>query len=120
MDLRTVDLLAIAADALHDSRVVAPGRAITLTVDTPDAALVIGDEVRLRQVVGNLMSNAITHTPEGTPIDITIRSAPLASAGINGTVSTSPARTELAHTGPASTGGTPEVTDLSRADRRAA
>ncbi len=83
LDLRTVDLLAIAADTLHDARVVAPERVITLTVDTPDAALVIGDEVRLRQVVGNLMSNAMTHTPEGTPIDITIRSGPLASAGTN-------------------------------------
>lgn len=100
MDLRTVDLLAITADALHDARVVAPGRAITLTVDTPEAALVIGDEVRLRQVVGNLMSNAITHTPEDTPIDITIRSAPLASAGANGTdpaaADTRPASTEPA------------------------
>jgi two-component system, OmpR family, sensor kinase len=85
IDLRTVDLLAITVDALHDSRVIAPKRTITLTVETPDAALVIGDEVRLRQVVGNLMSNAITHTPEGTPIDITIRSGPLASAGANGT-----------------------------------
>lgn len=85
IDMRTVDLLAIAADALHDARVIAPKRAITLTVDTPDAALVTGDDVRLRQVVGNLMSNAITHTPEGTPIDITIRSGPLASAGASGT-----------------------------------
>lgn len=85
MDLGTVDLLAVAADTLHDARVIAPERVITLTVNTPDAALVIGDEVRLRQVVGNLMSNAITHTPEGMPIDITIRSGPLASAGANGT-----------------------------------
>ncbi len=36
-----------------------------------------GDEVGLRQVVGNLMSNAMTHTPDGTPIDITIRSGSL-------------------------------------------
>jgi signal transduction histidine kinase len=30
------------------------------------ALLVVGDEVRLRQVIGNLMSNALTHTPDGT------------------------------------------------------
>ena len=36
-----------------------------------------GDEVGLRQVVGNLMSNAMTHTPDGTPIEITIRSGAL-------------------------------------------
>jgi signal transduction histidine kinase len=79
LDFRTVDLLAIAADALHDARVIAPERTINLTVDTPDAPLVVGDEVGLRQVVSNLMSNAMTHTPDGTPIDITIRAGTLAS-----------------------------------------
>jgi signal transduction histidine kinase len=73
LDVRTVDLLAIGADALHDARIIAPTRTINLTVGSPEAALVIGDEVGLRQVVGNLMSNAMTHTPDGTPIDITIR-----------------------------------------------
>jgi two-component system OmpR family sensor kinase len=77
LDFKTVDLLAIAADALHDARVMAPQRTINLTVGTADAPLVTGDEVGLRQVVGNLMSNALTHTPEGTPIDITIRSGAL-------------------------------------------
>jgi signal transduction histidine kinase len=77
LDFKTVDLLAIAADALHDARVMAPQRAINLTVGSPDAPLVTGDEVGLRQVVGNLMSNALTHTPEGTPIDITITSGAL-------------------------------------------
>ncbi len=79
LDFRTVDMLAIAADALHDGRVIAPDRTITLTVATPEAALVQGDEVGLRQVVGNLVSNAITHTPGGTPIDITIRVTRLAA-----------------------------------------
>ncbi len=79
MDVRTVDLLAISADALHDARVIAPARAINLTVDTADAPLVLGDEVGLRQVVGNLMSNAIKHTQDGTPIDITIRTGTLGS-----------------------------------------
>jgi two-component system OmpR family sensor kinase len=77
LDFRTVDLLAIAADALHDARVIAPKRTINLTVLATDAPLVTGDEVGLRQVVGNLMSNAMMHTPDGTPIDITIRSGAL-------------------------------------------
>ena len=77
LDQRTVDMLAIAADTLHDARVIAPDRAINLTVDTVEAPLVTGDEVRLRQVVGNLMSNAMMHTPVGTPVEITLRSGPL-------------------------------------------
>ncbi len=73
LDFRTVDVLAIAVDAMQDARVIAPDRTINLTVASPEAALVIGDEVGLRQVVGNLMNNAITHTPDGTPIEITIK-----------------------------------------------
>ena len=75
-----VDLLTLAADAVHDARVVAPARSIHLTVRSTRALLVVGDEVRLRQVIGNLMTNAITHTPDGTPIDVVIRSGNLDEA----------------------------------------
>lgn len=80
LERKTVDLLALAADAVHDARVVAPSRAINLTVGAGAALLVDGDEVRLRQVIGNLMSNALSHTPAGTPIDVHIRSGNLAEA----------------------------------------
>ena len=80
LEARPVDLLTLAADAVHDARVVAPSRSIHLTVGAGSALLVIGDEVRLRQVIGNLMSNALTHTPDGTPIDVLIRSGNLNEA----------------------------------------
>ena len=80
LEAQPVDLLTLAADAVHDARVVAPDRSINLTVGSGRALLVIGDEVRLRQVIGNLMSNALTHTPAGTPIDVTIRSGDLDEA----------------------------------------
>jgi two-component system OmpR family sensor kinase len=35
--------------------------------------MIIGDEQRLKQVVVNLLSNARTHTPAGTPIIVTVR-----------------------------------------------
>jgi two-component system OmpR family sensor kinase len=78
LDESTVDLLTLAADAVHDARMVAPDRAINLTVGSGAALLVNGDEVRLRQVIGNLMSNALSHTPAGTPIDVHIRSGNMA------------------------------------------
>jgi two-component system, OmpR family, sensor kinase len=78
LERSTVDLLALAADAVHDARVVAPNRNINLTVGAGAALLVNGDEVRLRQVIGNLMSNALAHTPDGTAVDVLIRSGNLA------------------------------------------
>ena len=72
-----IDLLSLAADAVHDARLLAPDRTIDLSVQPGAAFLVIGDEPRLRQVIGNLMSNALTHTPDGTPIEVSIGSGTL-------------------------------------------
>jgi two-component system OmpR family sensor kinase len=77
-----VDLLALAADAVHDARVVAPDRTINLVVRAGAAPLVLGDEVRLRQVIGNLMSNALTHTPDGSPVEVRIRPGRLSEASL--------------------------------------
>ncbi len=70
-----VDLLAVAAEAVNDARAVAPDRRIELAATGRDDGdgtppIVLGDEPRLRQVVANLMSNALTHTPPGTPIEV--------------------------------------------------
>ena len=65
-----VDLTAIAHDACSDAGAVAPSRAIAL--DANGQVVVTGDEMRLRQVVGNLVRNALVHTPSGSPIEITV------------------------------------------------
>ena len=72
-----IDLLSLAGDAVHDARLLAPSRTIDLSVQPGAAFLVTGDEPRLRQVIGNLMSNALTHTPDGTPIEVLIGSGTL-------------------------------------------
>ena len=66
-----VDLLALARDAVHDAAATAPDRTLTVrTAGTPP--IVIGDEGRLRQVFANLVSNALTHTPPGTAVRVTV------------------------------------------------
>ena len=74
---KPIDLLSLAADAVHDARLLAPDRTIELSVQPGAAFLVIGDDARLRQVIGNLMSNALTHTPDGSPIEVSIGSGTL-------------------------------------------
>jgi two-component system OmpR family sensor kinase len=68
-----VDLVALAGDAVDDARAVAPEREISL--GGADAAVVEGDPGQLRQVLANLMRNALVHTPQGTPIEVTVGSS---------------------------------------------
>ena len=68
-----VDLKAIARDAVADARAVAPQREISLNAIDP--VVVKGDDTRLRQVVGNLVRNAIVHTPQNTSIEIAVSTA---------------------------------------------
>ncbi|MDQ1289458.1 MAG: two-component system, OmpR family, sensor kinase [Actinomycetota bacterium] len=68
-----VDLLVLAGDAVHDAHGLDSTRKITLTGvndNGPVPSVVIGDEDRLRQVVANLVANAVRHTPAGTPIEV--------------------------------------------------
>jgi two-component system OmpR family sensor kinase len=63
-----VDLAVLAADACSDAVAAAPGRPVTL--DAPEPVVVLGDQAHLRQAIANLVSNAVHHTPAGTPIEV--------------------------------------------------
>ncbi|MBO2454268.1 HAMP domain-containing histidine kinase [Actinomadura barringtoniae] len=77
IERRPVDLLAVAAEAVEETRVVAPDRCVDLSVKDGIAYQVLGDEARLRQVIGNLLANAVAYTPEGSPIEVRLMSATL-------------------------------------------
>jgi two-component system, OmpR family, sensor kinase len=70
MRRQPVDMSVLARDAVHDARATAPERDIA--VRAPDHAAVTGDPHQLRQVLANLMRNALVHTPAGTPIEVTV------------------------------------------------
>jgi two-component system, OmpR family, sensor kinase len=73
-DPEPLDLAALAGDAVVDARATAPDRSIELEVSGP--AVIIGDPLQLRQVLANLLRNAIIHTPAGTAIEVAVDREP--------------------------------------------
>jgi two-component system OmpR family sensor kinase len=64
-----VDMSRLAIDATSDSRVARPDHRWVLELPD-DPVLVNGDELRLHQVLTNLLGNAGRHTPKGTTVTV--------------------------------------------------
>ena len=64
-----VRLDRLVDDAVRDARAVEPDRPISYASSD---VVVSGDEGQLRQVVGNLLTNARVHTPPGTPVHVRV------------------------------------------------
>ncbi|HEY9350962.1 MAG TPA: HAMP domain-containing sensor histidine kinase [Acidothermales bacterium] len=72
LEREPVEVAALASDAVTDARAVQPDRPIDFATHGPGPFLVLGDEARLRQVYGNLLSNALEHTPGSAPIHVSV------------------------------------------------
>ena len=91
LDVTEIDLLVLAADAVHDAKAREPDRPITLIPDNSPVH-VLGDEHKLRQVLTNLVTNALTHTPAGTPVQLKVHNQTSATADDQPPVATAGAR----------------------------
>jgi two-component system OmpR family sensor kinase len=111
LERRPVDLLAIAADAVRDAHARVPGRFVTLDCDwaeeDEEPPTVPGDEARLRQVMTNLLANALQHTPGDAKITVRIGHRPrpdtepvTASVGTGPAAGSPTAVLEVIDTGP--------------------
>ena len=69
----TLDLSAVARDAVELACPMARTRGITLTLDAPDSTLLFADEGRLRQVLDNLISNGLKYTEPGGEVRVSLR-----------------------------------------------
>ena len=65
-----VDLRELAEHAGQDTRILAPERDVAVSAPAPLA--VLGDGDQLRQLLSNLMRNAVIHTPPGTGIELAV------------------------------------------------
>ncbi|WP_067507982.1 cell wall metabolism sensor histidine kinase WalK [Actinoplanes sp. TFC3] len=75
--LAPVELPVLALDAVHAAQATAPERTIELKIrDEPENLVAFGDDARLRQVIGNLMTNALVHTPPEASVTLALSTVP--------------------------------------------
>jgi len=70
LHLAHLDLVALAGEAVATARAVGPEWPVALTASAP--VEVVGDELRLRQVLDNLLANVRVHTPPGTATTVRV------------------------------------------------
>ena len=74
--LEPCDALAIAATTFQDHQAIAETRQVRLEYQPPEGPLsVIADADGLRTILNNLLSNALSYTPAGEQVKLTVRRA---------------------------------------------
>jgi signal transduction histidine kinase len=75
MERDILDLADLAASATEQMRLLAEDRNIALRCESEEQVSVEGDRMRLKQVVVNLVDNAIKYTPAGGLVGVKVRAS---------------------------------------------
>lgn len=70
LERQPIDIADLVREAVTDFAAVEPERPVTEALDGD--AIVMGDPIRLRQIIDNLLANARIHTPPGTPVHVAV------------------------------------------------
>jgi two-component system OmpR family sensor kinase len=68
-----LDLTRLATDAIESAEVIDDRHPLVLQADGP--VTVVGDPLRVRQVLDNLLANVRTHTPPGTAATVRVEAS---------------------------------------------
>ncbi len=74
MERNPIDLKTLINEAVASAKVAGPNHPIEVSLPEEDL-FVLGDSMRIHQVIANLLANARTHTPAGTEIRIKLAEA---------------------------------------------
>ncbi|MDQ3579019.1 MAG: ATP-binding protein, partial [Actinomycetota bacterium] len=74
-DMNTVEVDAVLREALGRAQLVMESTGIDVTVDDDSGLLVEGDRTLLVTALSNLLENAITYSPQGSPVSVSRKTA---------------------------------------------
>jgi signal transduction histidine kinase len=75
VQISPMDLAEVVRDSLDKTRDAIRGAPVVIDADVPDELVLPGDRKRLRQVVDNLLGNAVKYSPDGGHIGVTLRAS---------------------------------------------
>jgi len=70
LDIAPCNLGALAAEVCEMYEFIADEKGMSIHCEAPEALELMGDPVRLRQIFGNLVDNAVKYAPRGSKVEV--------------------------------------------------